>query len=262
LEQLTAGLDRFEEVSTQARMGARLAGEMRESPAMWNLDLDLFEEDGRTVYGYRRGGGTDAGGYRSFEDIFRGPEELIREMQEPYVDLLAAHQPVLDAGCGRGEMLGLLGDRGIQASGVDFDASMVETARAHGYEVAQADALDHLEQLEDGSLGSIFSAQFIEHLPHDKLERFLELSRQKLRTGGLLISETVNPHSPQALKMFWTDPSHAHPIFPEVALALCRISGFGSAFAFHPGGSGDYEKDRAEQGSYAVVARKGPEAEG
>ena len=49
----------------------------------------------------------------------------------------------------------------------------------------QADALGYLESLEDGSLGGVFAAQVVEHLPPAALRRLLELVRSKLRPGGL-----------------------------------------------------------------------------
>ena len=69
------------------------------------------------------------------------------------------------------------------------------------------------------------------------------------------MAETVNPHAPHALKTFWTDPTHQHPLFPEVLLVLCRLAGFPSAYAFHPLGSGHVEDDRSRESEYAVVAR-------
>jgi hypothetical protein len=96
----------------------------------------------------------------------------------------------------------------------------------------------------------------IEHLPYEELLRFYGLGLRKLEPGGLFILETVNPHSVPALKTFWVDPTHQHPLFPEVALALCEISGFESAYVFHPNGKGQVEVDRYETGEYAVVARK------
>ena len=70
----------------------------------------------------------------------------------------------------------------------------------------------------------------------------------------MLIAETVNPHSPPALKAFWLDLTHQQPIFPEVALEFCREAGFGGAYAFHPTGTGNFERDRFTQFAYAVVA--------
>jgi hypothetical protein len=66
----------------------------------------------------------------------------------------------------------------------------------------------------------------------------------------------VNPHSLEASKAFWVDLTHQTPIFPEVAVMLCRLHGFESALVSFPNGSGELERDRREQGEYAVVATK------
>ncbi|CAN5287008.1 hypothetical protein BH18ACT14_BH18ACT14_20370 [soil metagenome] len=193
--------------------------------------------------------------YRSFEDIFRGPEERVRSLQLPYLNLIGSLQPVLDVGCGRGEFLDLLAEAGIPASGVDLDEGMVEHTRAKGHDIELGDGLDRLDALA-GSLGVVFATQVVEHLSYSELLRFFELSERALKPGGLLIAETVNPHSLAGFKTFWTDPSHRCPIFPEVAVAMCQIQGFASAYAFFPGGSGNLERDRRRQTVYAVVASK------
>jgi 2-polyprenyl-3-methyl-5-hydroxy-6-metoxy-1,4-benzoquinol methylase len=197
---------------------------------------------------------TTAGAeYRSFEDVFRGPEERIRELLEPYVEILRGHEPVLDVGCGRGELLDLLRDAGIAAAGVDLDEGMVERAREKGHEVERADAVDYLER-HDGPFGAIAAIHVIEHLPYESLLRFFELARSRLAPGGLLVAETVNPHSLQAFKTFYTDLTHRAPIFPEVAAALARIQGFENARIVYPRGSGDEERDRRAETEYALVA--------
>jgi hypothetical protein len=96
----------------------------------------------------------------------------------------------------------------------------------------------------------------IEHLTHDDTLAIFDLAIGKLKPGGVLIAETVNPHSLEALKGFWVDLTHRHPIFPEVAVALCWLRGFETAHVFFPGGRGDFESDRRTEGEYAVVARK------
>jgi len=209
-----------------------------------------------TVQGYSLDADAeDVNAYRSFEDVFRGSEEFIRDRQRSYLALVDGHSPVLDFGCGRGEFLDLLMERGTQYLGVDSDPGMVERCREKGHtSVIEDDGLHYLETLEDGVLGAIFCAQVIEHLPYRDLLRFLRLARLKLEDDGILIAETVNPHSLSALKTFWVDPTHQHPLFPEVALALCRTSGFHYAFTFHPNGTRSVERDRFTQGEYAVVA--------
>jgi glycosyltransferase involved in cell wall biosynthesis/SAM-dependent methyltransferase len=193
--------------------------------------------------------------YRAFEDTFRGSEEFIRDRQRVFLKILHGRAPVLDFGCGRGEFLDLLAEHGIPYVGVDTDAGMVRRCREKGHrEVVHGDGLDYLDALTDGSLGAIFCAQVIEHLTYDALVRLLGLARLKLSADGIFLAETVNPHSVAALKTFWVDPTHQHPIFPEVALSLCRAAGFAAAFVFHPNGTGDVERDRFTQGEYAIVA--------
>ena len=88
--------------------------------------------------------------YFAFEAKMRGSTADVRERQRLYVDDFRDAAPVLDVGCGRGELLGLLRDAGIEAQGVDADADMVAYARGEGLDVEQADALAYLEALPDG----------------------------------------------------------------------------------------------------------------
>ena len=131
----------------------------------------------------------------------------------------------------------MLRDAGIEARGVDSDPGMVERCREQGFEVEQADAVEYLRGLPDESLGAVTAIHVIEHLPYEQLLSCSKLVRAKLKPGGMFVAETVNPHSLQAFKTFWTDPTHRAPIFPEVAAALASISGFGSVEIIFPRGT-------------------------
>jgi O-antigen chain-terminating methyltransferase len=67
--------------------------------------------------------------YFAYEARMRAPSDELRERQRPYFELLRGHGPVLDVGCGRGELLELLRDDGVEARGVDADADMVARPR-------------------------------------------------------------------------------------------------------------------------------------
>jgi len=164
--------------------------------------------------------------YFAFESRMRGSVEVVRERQRRYVDDLRAHGPVLDVGCGRGELVGLLREAGVEARGIDADADMVAYARGEGLEVEQADAVTYLDGLEGGELGAVFMAQVVEHLPPATLVHVLELAAAKLRPGGLLIAETINPLSPIALRNYFADLTHAQPLVPETLELLARQAGF------------------------------------
>jgi glycosyltransferase involved in cell wall biosynthesis len=208
------------------------------------------------VTGYRSSSDDSAPGraYFDFESTFRGPEARVRDIQRAYLPLLIGHPPVLDVGFGRGELLDLLREAGIDARGIDVDAGMVEHVRAKGHDVALGDVNEYLREQEAGTLGAIVALEVIEHLPYDALMEFFGLARSRLREDGLLLFETVNPHAVHAMKAFWVDPTHEHPIFPEVALELCRIAGFAEAFWFHPTGYGSVDADRESEPVYAVAA--------
>jgi SAM-dependent methyltransferase len=164
--------------------------------------------------------------YFAFESRMRAPTEEIRARQRPYVDDFRDAAPVLDVGCGRGEFLSLLRAAGIEARGVDADGDMVAYARGEGLEVEQADALEYLERLPEGSLGGIFASQVLEHLPPPSLLRLLELAATRMRPGGLLVAETINPLSPLALRHYFADLTHAQPLVPETLALLARQAGF------------------------------------
>jgi SAM-dependent methyltransferase len=164
--------------------------------------------------------------YFAFESRMRASTDEIRRRQLPYVEDFRDAAPVLDAGCGRGEFLGLLREAGIEARGVDADADMVAFARGEGLDVEQADVVGYLDGLDDGALGGVFAAQLVEHLPPPVLLRFLELAHAKLRPGGLLVAETINPLSPLALRNYFADLTHAQPLVPETLVLLARHAGF------------------------------------
>lgn len=208
------------------------------------------------VQGFKDNEGQD-GAIVGIADAFRGSEEHVRSLQKIYVELLRGFGPVLDVGSGRGEFLDLLGEAGIEAEGVDSDEEMVDRARSKGHKVECGDALERLGDYENSSLGAIFSAQVVEHLPFEQLERFISLSRSRLRPGGVFVAETVNPHCVNAMKTFWVDPTHRHPLFPETMLQLARSAGFDSAYVFHPNATGDVNSDRYSSPVYALVARAG-----
>jgi O-antigen chain-terminating methyltransferase len=167
--------------------------------------------------------------YFAFESRMRGSVESVRERQRRYVEDFRDHAPVLDVGCGRGELVALLGEAGVDARGIDADADMVAYARGDGLDVEQADAVSYLAGLDDASLGGVFMGQVVEHLPPSTLLQVFELAAAKLRPGGVLIAETINPLSPIALRNYFADLTHAQPLVPETLELLARQAGFAEA---------------------------------
>ena len=172
----------------------------------------------------------DAYKYVGFEDQFRGAREVIRERLASYLPYFEGGNDVLDVGCGRGEFLDLLKARGITARGIDLNHEMAEVCRARGLDVTEADAVGYLSTLEDASLGGLFAAQVVEHLEPGYLLRFLELACHKLRPGGRVVLETLNPACWVAFfESYIRDITHVWPLHPETLKYLVVASGFSRA---------------------------------
>jgi len=165
--------------------------------------------------------------YRRLEDALRGSEAEVRADVAPYVAFAAQHQPVLDAGCGRGEFLRACREAGIDARGVDTNERSVADLLAQGLTVTLAGVPECFTSLADGSLGSILAMHVVEHLPVDAFFALFRESARVLRRGGLLMIETPNAESMIiAASDFWRDPTHLAPRHPAALTVLAREHGF------------------------------------
>ena len=169
----------------------------------------------------------DAYTYVGFENRFRGSEAEIRDRQVDYAPLFDGASNILDVGCGRGEFLDVLRERGITARGLDLNGEMVEVCRSHGLEAEVGDALAYLHGLPDASLGGMFAAQVVEHLDPQYLIRLLAVAFQKLRPGSKIVLETINPQCWFAFfDSYLRDITHAQPLHPDTLQYLLVASGF------------------------------------
>lgn len=165
--------------------------------------------------------------YVAFEDVFRGSHGDIGERQRSYLRYFEGASDVLDVGCGRGEFLELLRERGVFARGIDTNTEMVARCAERGLSVSRADALAHLAALPDSTVGGIFSAQVVEHLEADYLVRLTQEMHRVLRPGGRVIVETINPTSWVAFfSAYLRDITHRHPLHPDTLEYLLRAAGF------------------------------------
>ncbi len=169
----------------------------------------------------------DSHTYVGFEDQFRGSQEDIRGRVAEYLPVFEGTSDVLDVGCGRGEFLSLLRDRGIRARGIDVNGAMVDVCREQGLAAEEADALAYLRSQADGSLGGLFAAQVIEHLEPRYLIALLDAAFQKLRPGAPIVLETINPACWFAFfESYIRDLTHVRAIHPDTLKYLLVAGGF------------------------------------
>ena len=163
-----------------------------------------------------------------FAEKFRGSEAAIQERQQIYAVRFRDHAPVLDIGCGRGEMLEVFRESGIEAHGIDLNEDSLAVCRGKGLHVESADLFAHLHALPDASLGGVVCSQVVEHLPPQRLPELIRSAHAKLRTGALLAVETPNPECLAIFAThFYLDPTHRHPIPPALMSFYLEEAGFG-----------------------------------
>lgn len=170
--------------------------------------------------------------YRRLEDFLRGTPDVA-----PYVALARDHQPLFDAGCGRGELLVAAREAGVTASGCDTNERSVADLKARGIEVALAGIPECFAKFTEGSLGSIAALHVVEHLPVEALFALFREAARTLRKDGLLMIETPNAESLLVgASDFWRDPTHIAPRHPAALTLLAREHGFSveEAAAVHP----------------------------
>lgn len=165
--------------------------------------------------------------YFDFFNRFRSPPDVVKQHQSVFLKYFKGCKSVLDIGCGRGEFIELLTERGIGCAGVDSNGDMVEHCRKKGLNVRQADAISCLEDLDDDSLDGIFTDDTVEHLEIPYLLRMLRLCGKKLKEGRYMVAKTVNPLSWTAYSsIYLLDTTHKNPLHPETMRFFMESSGF------------------------------------
>jgi SAM-dependent methyltransferase len=152
----------------------------------------------------------------------------LKAAMDAFADGVAGRGPVLDVGCGPGQVTAYLVERGVDASGVDLSPRMVEHARRlhpHcSFAVASATELE----LAESSLAGVMGWWSLFNLPRDVLPQVLTSFARALMPGGQLIVAThvgsddlVRTEAYGGVPVRWT----THRWQPEQLTALIEQAG-------------------------------------
>lgn len=171
--------------------------------------------------------------YLEFENEFRGSPEDIKARVSVYPTRFKQlgvdfdKYPVIDIGCGRGELIASLYEHGVRTIGLDVNHAMVKEAQGRGFEAHQGDALTYLRSLESNSVGGITGMHIVEHLPFSELIALFKECYRVIVPGGAIIFETPNPENLiVGIYGFYMDPSHLNPLPPPLLDFAVRHTGF------------------------------------
>lgn len=102
--------------------------------------------------------------------------------------LIPAHASVLDLGCGDGDLLLLLADRGVRGRGVELSEVGVRQCVKRGLSVLQGDVDEGLADYPDGSFDYVILSQTLPYLDEPRF-----VLKEMLRVGQRAIVSFANP---------------------------------------------------------------------
>ena len=157
--------------------------------------------------------------YELFEDESRGDVADIRERLGFYVPLLEKAAGggglIADLGCGRGELLELLKEKGLSSIGIDNNEAAVIRGKKAGLNMECKDLFQYLREAKEESLAAVTAMHVIEHLTPSEQGEFLALSLKALKPGGLIAMETPNIMNLHVASCdFYSDITHVRPVHP------------------------------------------------
>jgi len=165
--------------------------------------------------------------YRRLEDALRGSVAEITGSLVDYLPYVRLQSPVIDLGCGRGEFLFLCKKERVDARGFDSNERSVADLQKKGLTVDFGRVPECLDELEQGSVGTLFASHLVEHILFPELLALFAGANRVLRSGGFLIIETPNAESIRMSSSdFWRDPTHLAPRHVASLSVLGREHGF------------------------------------
>ncbi|MHA3703571.1 class I SAM-dependent DNA methyltransferase [Jatrophihabitans sp. YIM 134969] len=118
------------------------------------------------------------------------PEPWLRAALDAFAEQVRDVGPVLDAGCGPGQVSAYLRAAGVEVTGIDLSPRMVEHARRRYPDIAFEAVSVTDVQPEPGSLGGVLGWWSWFNLPREVLPQVVATMAAALRPGGQLMIGT------------------------------------------------------------------------
>lgn len=136
--------------------------------------------------------------------------------------------PVLDLGCGQGELVRLLTADGYSADGIDISPEQVALARAAGTDrVHLGDYRDTLPA-QPGHYAAITATDLLEHLTKPEVLTTFDHVAGALAAGGVFVARVPNAVSPLSGYTRYGDFTHETSFTAHSVRQLAAAAGFGS----------------------------------
>ena len=145
----------------------------------------------------------------------------------PILRNLEKTSSILELGCGHGRVLCYLRTKGFtNAKGIDVSEEQIVLARKDGCNAEQADVLEYLKDQAPASLDCVIAIDFVEHFTKEELLRLFELLHTTMKSGGVLVLQTVNGEGLFPRQIIYGDLTHMTILSPGSMGQLLSATGF------------------------------------
>jgi cyclopropane fatty-acyl-phospholipid synthase-like methyltransferase len=141
---------------------------------------------------------------------------------------ISTESEVLDIGCGTGEWLTWLHQKGYtQLNGIDFSPSDIAIAKQQLTQanLSHVDAVSHLQQ-QTARFDLIHAKDVIEHMTKDEFIHFLQAAHTALKPGGRIWLRSFNAQAPLSTATRYGDFTHESAHTPGSLAQCLRSTGF------------------------------------
>jgi len=158
----------------------------------------------------------------------KGTALIYRRDIRPLLPLRSAG-PVIDIGCGQGELVKLLLADGYDAYGVDVSPEQVAIAHASGIKpVRHGDYRGALAELQVQQLAAVTATDLLEHLTKDEALDAFDRIAEALAPGGVFVARVPNAISPLGGHIRYGDFTHESSYTARSVEQIAAASGFSS----------------------------------
>lgn len=141
--------------------------------------------------------------------------------------------PVVDIGCGSGELVRCLSDDGYRAAGIDISPEQVKLARAAGLSTVRQGDYRGLLRERPGELAAVTATDLLEHLTKAEVLDTFDAVAAALRPGGRFVARVPNAVSPFGGHIRYGDFTHetwytarsVRQLAAAAGLAQVRVAG-------------------------------------
>ena len=139
--------------------------------------------------------------------------------------------PVVDIGCGRGELVRLLQADGFDAEGIDISPEQAALARATGMPRVRKGDFRSILAAQPGRYAAITATDLLEHLTKPEVLQTFDDVSAALAPGGLFVGRVPNAVSPLGGHIRDGDFTHQTSFTARSIRQLATAAGFSSVLA-------------------------------